>query len=333
MQEQKTGARLAFLEAAYDWNLDEDVWLTRMLETVLGLWGAPKFGFAYVYDASDTTNLRFGKPVVSGPSDFTGMLEHALLRIQKMPAEILAASYRTVTVGFGRPLGVIDEDSERVLAHYAAVDVFALNGLDASGRGAAIGLGVERASLSEYDILQYQRLNAHLASAYRLRRRLLELQQQPIDDCEAIFRPDGRLLDARGPAEAAAERNNLHLATLAMEGVRRRTSEGEPTTGWVPRIRGRWTLVDSFVSGGERYIVARENQTAPAGLDALTERERQVVASAVVGKSTKETAYELGISASTVRVLLARARSRLGVSTNEELQNLPVIRALRGLPS
>jgi DNA-binding CsgD family transcriptional regulator len=333
MQEQKADARLAFLEAAYDWSLDEEVWLTKLLETILGLWGAPKFGFAYVYDASDTANLRFGKPVHAGPPGFGEVLGVALERFQKLPAEIVAASYRTVAVGFGRPLGVIDQRSERDLDRFAAVDVFALNGLDASGRGAAIGLGVERASLSDYEILQYQRLNAHLASAYRLRRRLLELQQQPIDDCEAIFRPDGRLLDARGPAEPAAERHTLHLATLAMEGVRRGTSEGEPTTGWVPRIRGRWTLVDSFVSGGERYIVARENQTAPGGLDALTERERQVVASAVVGKSTKEIAYELGISASTVRVLLARARSRLGAASNEELQNLPAIRALRGLPS
>jgi DNA-binding CsgD family transcriptional regulator len=110
----------------------------------------------------------------------------------------------------------------------------------------------------------------------------------------------------------------------------RRSRDREPTGGWHPRINGRWTLIDAFNRGGERYIVARENQTFTPGLGALTEREQQVIASAAVGRSNKEIAYELGISYATVRVLIARACRRLGVRSRRELFELPVIRALRG---
>ena len=99
---------------------------------------------------------------------------------------------------------------------------------------------------------------------------------------------------------------------------------------WRPRVVGRWTLVDAADRGGDRYVLARENQTPLPGLHLLTEREQQVVVSAAIGRSAKETAYELGISHSTARVLLSRAYSRLGVRSRKELFALPSIRGLRG---
>ncbi len=322
--------RLAFLEAAYHWSLSEDQWLTKLLEAAASVWGKPRFGFAYVYDASDPGNVRFGKPVYFGPPSFDDILSRGLEAISKLPAEVITASYRSVAIGFGRPLGVHDDDALEAMASLGTQDVFAINALDGSGLSCAIGLGVDRTSLSEDEILLFQRLNAHLASAYRYRRRLSEQNQTPLEDWEAILHPDGRVLEARGPAKRAAERNALHVASDSMEGVRRRHSDAEPTAAWIPRVRSRWTLVDAFTSGGERYIVARENQAATSGLDLLTERERQVVASAAIGKTTKETAYELGISAATGLVQLARARSRRGVETDAQYRALPAIRALRG---
>jgi DNA-binding CsgD family transcriptional regulator len=325
----ETAARLAFLEAAYDWKAPQEKWLTALLDAAAVVWGKPRYGFAYVYDASDPANLRFDKPVLFGPSSVDDLLARALDAIMQLPAEVIAASYRTVSVGFGRPLGVLGPEIVAEMASLGTEDVFALNAIDGTGLNCAIGLGVERTTLTPEEILLYQRLNSHLASAYRCRRRL-EREGNPLDDCEAILDPDGRLLEARGEAKATAEREALHTASRSREDVRRHRRDDEPTRAWIPRIRTRWTLVDAFSSGGERYIVARENQAATSGLEVLTERERQVVAGAALGRTAKEIAYDLGISASTVRVLLGRARSRLGVRSDEEFQQLPAIRALRG---
>jgi DNA-binding CsgD family transcriptional regulator len=79
----------------------------------------------------------------------------------------------------------------------------------------------------------------------------------------------------------------------------------------------RWTLVDSFERNGVRYVVAREDRSP--GLGSLTDRERQVVDCLAAGQSTKESAYALGISDVTVRVLLARAAAKLGVRSRAAL--------------
>jgi DNA-binding CsgD family transcriptional regulator len=71
----------------------------------------------------------------------------------------------------------------------------------------------------------------------------------------------------------------------------------------------------------------REND-GPPGLELLTGRERQVVMKAAADKSTKEIAYDLGISPSTTRVLIGRACLRLGVRTRQQLLELPAIKAI-----
>jgi DNA-binding NarL/FixJ family response regulator len=54
----------------------------------------------------------------------------------------------------------------------------------------------------------------------------------------------------------------------------------------------------------------------------LTEREREVIQRARQGHDDKRIALDLGIAASTVRVLFARASAKLGVSSREELLEL-----------
>jgi DNA-binding CsgD family transcriptional regulator len=70
---------------------------------------------------------------------------------------------------------------------------------------------------------------------------------------------------------------------------------------------------------GVRYVVAREDKVVRRGFAALTRREQQAVTSLARGQSTKEVAYALGITDVTVRVLLARAATKLGVRTRREL--------------
>ncbi len=122
------------------------------------------------------------------------------------------------------------------------------------------------------------------------------------------------------------------FADTAIARERAQSSNGdavESSLTWPRLTRARWTLVDSFEASGSRYIVAREDQAVARGLDALTDRERQVVAYLALGQSTKETAYALGITDVTVRVLLGRAATKLGVRSRRELLAHELVRTLR----
>ena len=94
-------------------------------------------------------------------------------------------------------------------------------------------------------------------------------------------------------------------------GKMRRADPGHAVEEWRGLVAARWSLVEHFESDGRRYLVARRNDPDAAGPDSLTRRERQVLGYATLGHSNKLIAYELGISASTVGVLLLRAARKL----------------------
>jgi DNA-binding CsgD family transcriptional regulator len=131
-------------------------------------------------------------------------------------------------------------------------------------------------------------------------------------------------LHAEGEAKLAGGRRALRAAVLDVEQARTslRTQPGPALALWKGLVSARWTLVDEFDSHGAKYVVARENAPRPTGLVSLTPTERCVVTYAARGFSTKEIAYTLGISATTVRVLLMRAVRRCGVRGREELLQL-----------
>jgi DNA-binding CsgD family transcriptional regulator len=86
----------------------------------------------------------------------------------------------------------------------------------------------------------------------------------------------------------------------------------------------RWRLLDDFESDGKRYMVAmHKERCAPLGRrkrpPTLSERERQVLRCAADGRSNKEIAYELGLAHATVRVLLHRAATKLGVTRRSDI--------------
>jgi DNA-binding CsgD family transcriptional regulator len=88
---------------------------------------------------------------------------------------------------------------------------------------------------------------------------------------------------------------------------------------WKGPIAARWSLLAVSELDGVTYLVAR--QTRPAGRcpGALTEREEEVVALAVMGHHNKLIAYNLGIAHSTVRVLISRAAGKLGTRSREDM--------------
>src|SRR5260370_16966586 len=79
----------------------------------------------------------------------------------------------------------------------------------------------------------------------------------------------------------------------------------------------RWQFVRQLQIDGVSYGLFRRD-------DALSRREAEALALLGRGLTNKEIAFEMGISPSTVSVLLFRAASRLGTSSRDELRPPPV---------
>jgi DNA-binding CsgD family transcriptional regulator len=210
-------------------------------------------------------------------------------------------------------------------------DALMVNGLDCSGKGCSLHIFTrEPLSLSDAERELYSLLAAHLTSAYRLQRRTRSDQSQGLPKAEAILESSGRVEHAEG---AATSRGSLSALSAAVRDRQRARMErsGDPHSMLERRkalVMARWTLVEEYESDGQRFVLARVNAPETKKLPALSERERQVVSLAALGRPNKLIAYELGVAHSTVRVLIQRACSKLGVSSRAEL-----IRRVRGAGS
>jgi DNA-binding CsgD family transcriptional regulator len=198
-------------------------------------------------------------------------------------------------------------------------DAFALNALDASGRGLWLGAPLRStAKVSPKRIMLFTRLAAHLTSALRIRRNAGSSKPRPA----AVLAPSGALLHAEEDEGVVEVREDLRRATLAFDQARTkkmRTDVELATRRWRPLVVSRWSLLDEFDSDGRRFVVAVENAPPThAPRKQLSEREHQVMTQAHLGHSDKEIAYELGLSVSTVRVLFHRATTKLGATTRRE---------------
>jgi DNA-binding CsgD family transcriptional regulator len=73
-------------------------------------------------------------------------------------------------------------------------------------------------------------------------------------------------------------------------------------------------MLEEIPVGDDEYLLLRRVSGSNHPRDSLTARELDVVRHARTGASNKEIAYMMDISASTVGVLLARARRKLARS-------------------
>ena len=109
--------------------------------------------------------------------------------------------------------------------------------------------------------------------------------------------------------------------TLAFEEARTNENRGAPTTARRRRalVGSSWSVLDEFEANGRRFIVASATASpARPRRRALSVREHQVLTQARLGHSDKVIAHTLGLSYSTVRVLLHRAAKKLDASTRRE---------------
>jgi DNA-binding CsgD family transcriptional regulator len=91
----------------------------------------------------------------------------------------------------------------------------------------------------------------------------------------------------------------------------------EPTTAGTQRSRAGWTVLEEYERDGFYYQVLR--RPVDCALPRLTPREEEVLQHAGGGYSNKSIAYALGLSPSTVGVLLFRAAGKLGAGSRREL--------------
>jgi DNA-binding CsgD family transcriptional regulator len=202
-------------------------------------------------------------------------------------------------------------------------DLLVVNGLDPTGRGVYVA-AVRRTARPLAPRLQarWTRVAVHLAAAWRLRRTLRTAAARSIDGAEAVLSPDGKIAHAVDTARTRQARQALSHAARAVERARTprgRRSGDRAVAEWTGLIAARWSLVDHFEEGGKRWLLARRNDVAEVGRADLSPRELQAVAFAALGHGNKLIAYEMGISADTVRVLLHRAARKLGATTRTDL--------------
>lgn len=202
-------------------------------------------------------------------------------------------------------------------------DLFVVNGLDPTGSGVYVAAARKTARpLARILVARWTRVGVHLAAGFRLRRALRDAQARSLDAAEAVLTPAGRVEHAREPARSRPARQALAHAARTIERARTRRGRADADRSvaeWTGLIAARWSLVDHFEAGGKRYLVARKNDVADVGRAELSPRELQAVAFAALGHGNKLIAYEMGIAAETVRVLLHRAARKLGARTRDEL--------------
>ncbi|HEX2734157.1 MAG TPA: helix-turn-helix transcriptional regulator [Polyangiaceae bacterium] len=303
------------VEAAYAIHLDQDAWLAGLVQAAepglaeeLGLVG-------YVYDAR-----RLPLEIESIHVRGSGRLVDYARRTVAMAstnADFVDATWRAQSVAtVSQTVDMRTVESASDFVANGINDFLIVNAYDVSATGVWIGAALPTLRRpTARESLIWSRVAAHIAAGYRLRRRR---EGRPA----AVLSPSGKLEHPEGEATEGAARAALRQSVLRMEAARGRLREQhveQAIEGWQPLTDARWSLIDQFESDGRRYVVAVENALAPKAPDGLALREQQVVAAAASGRTTKLIAYELGLNASTVRVLLSRAARKLDLRSRAEL--------------
>lgn len=309
---------ISVIEAAYRVEQHEGPWLRGVLDAATPLLDKGMGCSAFFYDARDVARLRLHGLIASGARD-----DDAIVRaIERSSPERVGWVFRSQacrTASEGPDWA--NQPAAKLFRGWGIADVLFVNGVDPSGVGCFVtaklaeGQRVDRTTKR-----RLARLATHFAAGYRLVRRLAAPLEP--DQADAVLDPRGKVLHARADASDPAARASLSAAARAVDRARgplRRRDPDAAVESWRGLVAARWSLVDRFERDGKRFVLAQENLASETPRRELSQRERQALAYARLGHTNKLIAYELGISASTVGVLLWRAANKLGARTREEL--------------
>ncbi|HEY1953968.1 MAG TPA: helix-turn-helix transcriptional regulator [Polyangiaceae bacterium] len=306
------------MESAYDLGApDNATWLARVTEATRAELGFEDGVVAYTYEVAENGWITPHDVVLAGAAPEVAA---DLLNPGAFPPEDAAAIIKThTTSGVGLATRISAQAKtevgrayfHRVLSARGFVDAITLNATDPTRHGVLFFAPMRHAPKIVPSLTRrYAMLGAHLAAGLRLRRAASALRD------EAVLDTNGKVAHATGSATAVSARESLRTAVRAVDRARGKMRKRDPVGAleiWRGLVAGRWSLVDRFESDGRHFLVAHPNPPDARDPRALTARERQVAGFVALGQSNKMIAYELGISASTVGVLAARAAKKLGL--------------------
>jgi DNA-binding CsgD family transcriptional regulator len=318
------GDLVGVVEALYATNVSWEPWMQKVAERMRPLLDQYDVGIgSMLYSCPDACSFM---PKVALLSGVAKELQAAFFEgMEAFPPLFVADSFLSKSCFMAadsrawKELRIVRDGSGPARGFADGINV---NAIEPDGAGVWFGCArPEIAPISDELYLILTRLARHLAAAHRLRRRHPEAQVAP-DAAEAVLDAAGRVCHAKGEARGASARDALRRATHSMEQARRRGPDLKPREAikdWKSIVWKRWTLLEHLDSDGKRLTLAMDNRTVPPSIDLLSQRELQVVLGAAAGKTTKEIAYDLQLSASTVRVLMKRAGTKVGVHSRQEL--------------
>jgi DNA-binding CsgD family transcriptional regulator len=320
----ETSDLVGVVEALYTTNLPSEQWLRRVAERLRPFVDRYNVGIGgMLYSCPDACSFT---PTQALLCDVPDQLQAAFFEgMRAFPALFVAdgflskSCFMAASTRGWEDLTIVRDGSGPARGF---VDGLSVNAIEPDGAG--VWFGSPRPEIAPIDDDMYMtltRLARHLAAAHRLRRKHPDAQVQP-DAAEAVLDADGRVQHASGEARDAAARAALARATGSMERARRRLPGSDPRESikdWKSIISKRWTLLEHFDSDSKRFTLAVDNRTLPPSVELLSKRELEVVVRAAAGKTNKEIAHDLGLSASTVRVLLTRAGAKVGARSRREL--------------
>ena len=316
---------VALIEAGYDLDGNEEVWLKSVLDQASPLFDRGWWPGLATYRFTPTT-LGIEHAVTHGPSRLVKFLQDS--------ADSAIVSSRAIDLVYrsGVQIGSMSEQvfsrlpeqREFMRRHTKGLyrDVLGIKALTGQGRGLMMTrLFFKTIIPTALERKRWPLMVSHLGAGLRLRTlaESLTLNSKPV---EGIFDGSGKLYEAREQAKEASARDTLREAVRRIDHIRTRAGRSDPDAAmeaWEGLVQGRWSLVDHFDTDRRRFVVAIKNDPTYLDPRGLTMRERQVAEFVGLGHSCKEISYTLGISQSAVTNCTARAQTKLGLSSLTEL--------------
>jgi len=322
-------ALIDFVEAAYDLQVDDDEWLSRLLAA-----GAPALDRGLGVFAFTCFRPPQPGPLVIQQLHADAGLEDLADRVVRLesqiPAEVLwSLSRPAMPKTLSEAAGDNIEAFRFVLDHFDfANDGLGMSTFDPNGQGVYLIAPLRKVtSLNEKTRERLQMLAAHFGAGNRLRRALSDASVPPSTElplgAEVVIDPSGfKVTEAAGPATSRDARAALREAALQLDRFRGEMRASDPEKAlelWTALVRGRWSTVDWFDSDGRRFVLGLPNAPDVSDPRGLSERELQVVAYALTGQTNKLIAYQLGLSKGRVSTLMSSAMRKLAVQTRAQL--------------
>jgi DNA-binding CsgD family transcriptional regulator len=323
---------MSVLDAAYDLNCDDVVWLTGVAHAMYPFLdrGFGTHSFLYRLAPSAASLEVHTAVLLNCPPGLREALAACTDRVN--PAELSALyhgppcqslSQVFAKVAPGRPYAEFAA-ARHMADQIGAVDQLGVIAVESDGIGCGFaGLCDRVMRFPPRSAGVLSRVARHVAAARRLRSALVRSEDARVSlDVDAVLTETGAVLHAESEAKGAGELPALSTAAKTLGESRARFRKSDPEQAvrlWTALIRGKWSLVSTRDSDGKRFLVARRNAPELGDPAALRPDERQVVALAARGHSVKLIAYELGLSKPTVSVRLTRALRKLGLASRAEL--------------